>query len=712
MIPKIIHYCWYGGAPIPDEYASYIGKWKKLNPDFKIMKWDESNSPLNISYIATAIKHKNWANVSNLVRFIALEKFGGVYLDTDMMLIKSLKPLLNDKCFLGFEEASDTTQSFWVNNAIIGSEAKHPFIKQCISAITSEFDGTESANLSAPHIVTKVLKDKYGLKKYGKQVLKKSVTLYPIDFFYPIHYNEAYKLKDFKKNISENTIGVHMWARTWLSNKTLLNNIDELRKWSNDLQKHIIELKKDNDYERSLNLQKDTAISDQIKKIEQLNSSNSNFAKNEQLHLQTIKDLNGMVDELRKWSSDLQIHISELKKDNDYERAVSKDKINTIEGLRKELLEASFLNNTLRQETEKHLKLEQLYQNSKKWSKDLQQEIESLKKDIDEAKNLNIRQKLELDHTIKELAQVNSANHLLEEKEKKSLLEVEQLRHALTNSTQSELELKDKIIALNNEQINTLKKHNDDLGKIAELERSNIYYSEKITQLQSELAELKLTNTNYIQETETQKKKIAEELNKSLAKEKLLSDEIRNQKSDIEKHTHTQLKLEAKIAELTNANESNIAEINKLRQANQNVLLEKRVLETELKNNKDAFEELNTERALLRQQLTEVYAIADSNSKGIINLLSLVHEKDEALTSTENTIETLKNKEQELLVTIHELTNEKRNAVTEADLLKKELESIKAQLKNLNSDHQRLVENYIHSSLFAVIRKKLSKTPL
>lgn len=214
MIPKIIHYCWYGDSPIPKEYEGYIKEWKKLNPGYKIIRWDEKNSPINIPYIKKAISHKNWANVSNLIRFYALKEHGGIYMDTDMKLIKQLNPLLKNSCFFGFEEGADNSDIFWVNNAIIGSTARHKFITLCYNSILKEFDGTEAANLSAPQIVTKLLKKHYKLVKYGFQKLE-DITLYTKDVFYPIPWDSVKQTKAYEKYISPATIAVHMWGRTW-----------------------------------------------------------------------------------------------------------------------------------------------------------------------------------------------------------------------------------------------------------------------------------------------------------------------------------------------------------------------------------------------------------------------------------------------------------------------------------------------------------------
>ena len=102
-IPKIIHYCWFGGNPLPDIVQKCIESWKKYCPDYEIIKWDESNFDVNCcDYAKEAYEAKKWAFVSDYCRFYVLNKQGGIYLDTDVELIKPIDNLLdffkNDEC--------------------------------------------------------------------------------------------------------------------------------------------------------------------------------------------------------------------------------------------------------------------------------------------------------------------------------------------------------------------------------------------------------------------------------------------------------------------------------------------------------------------------------------------------------------------------------------------------------------------------------------
>ena len=104
MIPKVIHYCWFGGNPLSDIALSCINSWKKYCPDYEIIQWNEKNYNIeNNLYAKEAYEEKNWAFVSDYARLDIIYRNGGIYLDTDVELIKSLDNLLGDSCFLALE---------------------------------------------------------------------------------------------------------------------------------------------------------------------------------------------------------------------------------------------------------------------------------------------------------------------------------------------------------------------------------------------------------------------------------------------------------------------------------------------------------------------------------------------------------------------------------------------------------------------------------
>ena len=104
MIPKIIHYCWFGGKPLPKLAKKCIASWKKFCPDYEIKEWNESNFDLNsCTYVKEAYDSKKYAFVSDYARFWILHRYGGVYFDTDVELLKSIDDILADGAFMGVE---------------------------------------------------------------------------------------------------------------------------------------------------------------------------------------------------------------------------------------------------------------------------------------------------------------------------------------------------------------------------------------------------------------------------------------------------------------------------------------------------------------------------------------------------------------------------------------------------------------------------------
>ncbi|WP_207435237.1 glycosyltransferase [Sabulibacter ruber] len=250
MLPKIIHYCWFGDLEVPDPYFSYIEEWKTLHPDWKIMRWDNKTFSDNTTYFTNTLRNKKWANASNYARLKVLYEFGGIYLDTDIKLVKPLHSLQEHECFLGFEEESNEDRTFSINNAVIGAVPSHPFTEKCLNKILSNFDGLENANESSPKLTTEILIEEYGLSQYGHQQLADGIILFEKEAFYPIPWNQAKKTADYSKYISPVTYAVHMWGRSWFTRKMMLTMIDELQAWTIEQEKYINQLKNGLNYEK------------------------------------------------------------------------------------------------------------------------------------------------------------------------------------------------------------------------------------------------------------------------------------------------------------------------------------------------------------------------------------------------------------------------------------------------------------------------------
>ena len=208
MVPKIIHYCWFGHGEYSPEIRMCFASWKKYCPDWEIRLWDESNSPMNVQWVKDAYKHQKYAFVADYVRFWVLYNYGGVYLDTDMLLVKPLDSFLHHSVFLGREDA------FNVSMGIIGSVCHSDFCKMCLSY----YDAMDF-KLVSPPIITRVITPhlfQYGLSEDDcTQSLSNDIVVYKSEFFYPIHYSTQFELSSISEYIKEDTIAVHLWNKSW-----------------------------------------------------------------------------------------------------------------------------------------------------------------------------------------------------------------------------------------------------------------------------------------------------------------------------------------------------------------------------------------------------------------------------------------------------------------------------------------------------------------
>ena len=215
MIPKIIHYCWFGSKPIPADHQAYIDGWKVLMPGYEIRLWNEQNSPMYLPYIQNALKNKKWANISNFVRLFAVYNDGGIYLDTDVEALKSFDDLLPLECFFGFETEKPVLNfAPVINNATFGAVPKHLLIKEIMVQLLERFDGLEEAHLSSPNLTTEILRT-VGFGEYGNREFD-GINVFPKEYFYPYYFNE--ELSDAE--ITDKTYSIHHWAKSWITEKS------------------------------------------------------------------------------------------------------------------------------------------------------------------------------------------------------------------------------------------------------------------------------------------------------------------------------------------------------------------------------------------------------------------------------------------------------------------------------------------------------------
>jgi mannosyltransferase OCH1-like enzyme len=177
-------------------------------PEYEFKEWNEITSPTH-PYLSKALELKKWANASNWVRLYALNKFGGVYLDTDVEVLLPLDPFLNGEAFVGFEVRHFDWDGC-VNNAVFGSTRDHWFVRTMLDRISRDFDGTEEAHFSSPHLTTNVLQE-FGLEGYRRQNIN-GVEVYPVETFYPYGWHEIFN----PDCVQLETHTIHWYSQSWL----------------------------------------------------------------------------------------------------------------------------------------------------------------------------------------------------------------------------------------------------------------------------------------------------------------------------------------------------------------------------------------------------------------------------------------------------------------------------------------------------------------
>lgn len=164
MIPKIIHYVWLGGCEKPKSVKQCIASWKKHCPDYVFMEWNEKNSPLTANeFVRKAYEDKMWAFVSDYIRMFAMDKYGGVYLDTDVNMLESLDSLLGNRFFTGFE-----SEGLPFSGAVFGAEKKHELLRKMLRYYDSTtFVSNHAEKFINTRLVSQLLIDNYGCSKHA-----------------------------------------------------------------------------------------------------------------------------------------------------------------------------------------------------------------------------------------------------------------------------------------------------------------------------------------------------------------------------------------------------------------------------------------------------------------------------------------------------------------------------------------------------------------
>ena len=212
MIPKKIHYCWFGGNEKPEKAKKCIESWRKYCPDYEIIEWNEANFDVNQNgYTRMCIEEKKYAFLSDYARLVIIEEHGGVYFDTDVEVLRSIDDLLNHEAFFGFENDE------YINTGVgFGAVAHHKSVGTLKKAYDSYLSGTKGT-VTCPTLNTEALASA-GLVKNGKHQNVLGAEIYPVEYFNPYDDTTGRMRK------TKNTYSVHWYAKSWLDRKAIMRS--------------------------------------------------------------------------------------------------------------------------------------------------------------------------------------------------------------------------------------------------------------------------------------------------------------------------------------------------------------------------------------------------------------------------------------------------------------------------------------------------------
>lgn len=217
MIPKIIHYCWFGRNPLPKLALKCIESWKKYLPEYEIKEWNEDNFDINIvPYTQEAYTAKKYAFVSDYVRFWVLYKYGGIYFDTDVEVIKSMDEIIARGSFMGCERRIGIVDRLEVNPGLgLGAMPGLLLFEKILDMYSSMhfIDTTGKMNLKTVVQYTTESLIQAGLKNENEIQKCMDIYIYPQEYFCPKSFENG------KIYLTKNTYTIHHFAASWLSHR-------------------------------------------------------------------------------------------------------------------------------------------------------------------------------------------------------------------------------------------------------------------------------------------------------------------------------------------------------------------------------------------------------------------------------------------------------------------------------------------------------------
>lgn len=217
MIPKIIHYCWLSGDPVPQNLQDYMATWKAKLPDYEFILWDRNRFDLHSSeWVRQAFEARKYAFAADYIRLYAVYHYGGIYMDMDIEVVKPFDELLDSPYFFGYEKEDG------IEAGIFGAEKHHPLLKQCLDYYHNRnfIDAQGRMSITPlPEIMYSLLSADHRFQKRTTLKLAddpQTVYLFPNDYFTAKSYTTG------KVTRTRNTYTVHHFAGSWVSKSSKL----------------------------------------------------------------------------------------------------------------------------------------------------------------------------------------------------------------------------------------------------------------------------------------------------------------------------------------------------------------------------------------------------------------------------------------------------------------------------------------------------------
>lgn len=227
MIPKVIHYCWFGRNPLPELALKCIASWKKYLPDYEIKEWNEDNFNVNlVPYTQEAYEAKKYAFVSDYARFWILYHYGGLYFDIDVEIINPIDDIIEKGPFMGCEKETAGATAIAVAPGLglganpglgLYAELLQKYVQMHFKAVSGELNQTTIVEYTSDLLY------KHGMRNVAEIQLVDGILVYPKEYFCPLGL-------DGKMQITDNTRTIHHYMASWSDRRSCFQKMWRLLK--------------------------------------------------------------------------------------------------------------------------------------------------------------------------------------------------------------------------------------------------------------------------------------------------------------------------------------------------------------------------------------------------------------------------------------------------------------------------------------------------